>query len=120
VRKDEFPAGVFVHGANASWELQFNDDGTYLFFADDVVDGTGIYSITDDLYIETTDYAPCRQARTATYRWTLEEQRLAFQLIGEEHRSPRRTRLDGASWIRRAYAPGAVRTEQASQNLEQV
>jgi dipeptidyl aminopeptidase/acylaminoacyl peptidase len=114
VRRDEFPVGVFVHEENGSWELQFNDDGTYLFFVDGVVDATGSYSTVGDLYIETTDYAPCRHARTATYRWTYDGRRLAFQLVGEDGCSPRRSSLDGVSWIRRqaaqAIAPGDERS----------
>jgi hypothetical protein len=120
VKQDEFPTGVFVHAANASWELQFNDDGTYLFFVDDVVDATGIYSISGDLYIDTTDHAPCKHARNATYRWTLDGLRLTFQLVGKEHCSPRRNRLDGTSWIRRLRLPRTARTEQISQNLDQI
>ena len=104
MRNDEFPAGVFVHEGNGSWELQFNDDGTYLFFANGAVDATGSYSIAGDLYIETTDYAPCRHARTATYRWAFDGWRLAFQLVGEDGCSPRRSSLDGVSWIRRQPA----------------
>jgi hypothetical protein len=120
VRRDEFPTGVFVHEANESWELQFNDAGTYLFFADGVVDATGNYSITGDLYIETTDYAPCRQARTATYRWTFDGRRLTFHLVGEDHCSPRRNSLDGASWIRRLHAPETIPGERIFQDLENV
>jgi hypothetical protein len=120
VIRDEFPTGVFVHEANASWELQFNDDGTCLFFADGVVEATAIYSITSDLYIETTAYAPCRQARIATYYWTVDGPRLTFQVVGKDHCSPRRNRLDGVSWIKKMYASETVLGEQTAQNLEKI
>lgn len=114
MEEDKFPTGVFVHQTEPSWVLQFNDDGTYLFFAHGVVDATGLYSIAGDLYIETTDYVPCRHARTATYRWAFDGRRLAFQLVGEDDCSPRRNSLDGVSWIRRqsaqAIAPGDERS----------
>jgi hypothetical protein len=99
--QDQFPTGTFVHKTNESWMLQFNDDGTYLFLVNGAVDATGIYSIAGDLYIETTDYAPCRHAKTATYRWAYDGRRLTFQLVGGDDCSPRQSSLDGVSWIRR-------------------
>jgi hypothetical protein len=112
--EDGFPSGTFVSKTDESWVLQFNDDGTYLFFANGVVDATGIYSITGDLYIETTDYAPCRHAKTATYRWAYDGRRLTFQLVGEDDCSPRRSSLDGVSWIRRPHAQATAPGEESS------
>jgi hypothetical protein len=120
LRRDKFPTGVFVHERNESWVLQFNDDGTYLFFVNGVVDATGIYSTAGDLYIETTDYVPCRHARTATYRWAFDGRRLSFQLAGEDDCSPRRNSLDGVSWIGRQHDSKTALGNQTTHNREDV
>lgn len=98
---NDFPTGVFAHETRPSWTLQFNDDGSYVFRVDDVVDATGTYTISGDQYTEDTDYLPCRQARTATYRYCHEHGRLVFYLVGEDNCAERRASLDGVTWIRR-------------------
>jgi hypothetical protein len=96
----DFP-GVFVHEARPIWTLQFNDDGSYVFRVNDVADATGTYTVNGELYTEDTDYAPCSQARVATYRYRCDDGRLVFQLRGEDHCTERRASLDGVTWIRR-------------------
>lgn len=98
---NDFPTGVFVHETRPIWTLQFNDDGSYVFRVNDVVDATGTYTINGDQYTEATDYLPCRQARAATYRYSYDHGRLVFYLVGEDNCAERRASLDGVTWLRR-------------------
>jgi hypothetical protein len=100
VEANEFPTGVFVHETRRDWTLQFNDDGSYAFRVNDLVDATGTYVINGNQYTEDTDYLPCRQTRTATYTWAYDGSRLTFHLAGEDNCAERRGSLDGVTWIK--------------------
>ena len=100
-----FPTGIFTHPNHTNWKLQFNADGSYLFLVNDQVDATGTYSIQDNLYTEETEFAPCKDARTASYTWEFDGKNLTFHLVGEDQCTDRRESLDGIPWIMLDPAP---------------
>jgi len=100
-----FPSGIFVQKNHANWKLQFNADGSYVFLVNDQVDATGTYSIRDNLYTEETEFAPCKDACTASYTWEFDGKNLTFHLVGEDLCKDRRESLDGIPWIMLDPAP---------------
>ena len=103
---DEFPTGKFVHEQINSRAFQFNEDGTWGFFAGKVELPTlkGTYSVDGNLYTDTSaDYPEC--PFPGTYTWTYDGKNLAFQLFGEDKCEVRKADYDGQTYIKLRSVP---------------
>ena len=102
----EFPTGSFVYEDwdRAAWAFQFNEDGTWAWFAGDmeVPTVTGTYSVDGNLYTETSSDPSSDHAcpSPATYRWNFDGQNLSFALHGQDNCSGRRMVYDGRTYVR--------------------
>ncbi len=96
-----FPNGVFTQEKTKSeLNMQFNKDGSYIVYEEGIQVATGTYTIDGDLYLDDVDYASCKYAKTATYQWSFDGEKLKFILIGEDRCFVRHQDMDGFSWIK--------------------
>jgi hypothetical protein len=97
----EFPIGRFVHENHKDWIFQFNEDGTWLYYFEDLTspEVKGTYSIDGNLYTETSANDPACPF-PATYKWTYDGLKLTFNLVGEDKCEGRKSAYDGQTYVK--------------------
>ena len=95
----EFPIGTFVDETISSNVFDFYEDGTWRYAAGSSF-VSGAFGISGDLYTEMTHNYAGAPKIPVTYRWTYEDERLTFELVGEDAISSRRSAYDGRTYIR--------------------
>ena len=97
-----FPTGRFVHEHFTNKIFEFDEDGLYRYFEGNLAVPAvqGKYGINGNLYTEMThDYEPSAKI-PVTYTWTYNDQKLTFQLWGEDVHAHRKGCYDNQTYIK--------------------
>ena len=80
---DEFPYGTYRNGSAVS---EYREDGTFTMWNNDEVVTEGTFSVDGDevTWIQDSWCDAENTGGSSTYKWTLNERGLRFELIGEE------------------------------------
>ena len=96
-----FPTGRYKNETK-QWVFDFKDDGTWHFYEDNLENPvrSGKYVTNGKYYTEMTHDDPDLLKAPATYIWTLNDQKLSFELWEEEVNELRKSIYDQHTYIR--------------------
>lgn len=96
-----FPTGSFSMESDDDYVMEFSEDGTFIYYYDEMIATRGTYSIQGDQWIvETDQVCDAEDSGKATYLWTYENDTLTFTLKGEDRCQSRREVLDNITYVK--------------------
>jgi hypothetical protein len=96
-----FPTGRFVHEQFDWYVFEFDEDGAYRYFMNnlEVPLFSGKYGVNGDLYTEMTNDHPENPKVPVTYFWTFDGKNLMFELWGKDVNFKRKRVYDNQTYV---------------------